>query len=345
MKKSVLMLSCALLFGSVTANAAKDIDVSLNGNPLTFDSQPIIKNDRTFVPMRKIFEDFGMEVEWDGDTKTVCAKGNNSEISLSVGSNEMWVDGKCITLDAVPFIQSDRTLVPLRAISEALKCNVKWDADNFAVIIIGGINAKPSASPTAVPTAAPTVTPAPSAEPTSEPTAIPTQAPSAEPTAVPTQEPTAAPAQTPSAEPTAEPTATPSPTTAPAGERAMEQEVLKLVNQARAENGLNPLSWADDLADIARAHSADMIERGFFSHTNPDGQSPFDRIKNNGISYRAAAENIAYGQPNAESVMNSWMNSAGHRANILNANLKEIGIGAVKNSNGIVYWTQVFVTR
>ncbi len=327
MKKSVLMLSCALLFGSVTANAAKDINVSLNGNQLTFDSQPIIKNDRTFVPMRKIFEDFGMEVEWDDDTKTVCAKGNDSEISLSVGSNEMWVDGKCITLDAVPFVQNDRTLVPLRAISEALKCNVKWDADNFAVIIIGGINAKPSALPTAVPTATPT------------------QAPSAEPTAVPTQEPTATPAQTPSAEPTAELLATPSPTTAPAGERAMEQEVLKLVNQARAENGLNPLSWADDLADIARAHSADMIERGFFSHTNPDGQSPFDRIKNNGISYRAAAENIAYGQPDAEAVMNSWMNSAGHRANILNENLKEIGIGAVKDSNGTVYWTQVFVTR
>lgn len=327
MKKSVLMLSCALLFASVTANAAKNINVSLNGNPLTFDSQPIIKNDRTFVPMRKIFEDFGMEVEWDDDTKTVCAKGNDSEISLSVGSNEMWVDGKCITLDAVPFVQNDRTLVPLRAISEALKCNVKWDADNFAVIIIGGINAKPSALPTAVPTATPT------------------QAPSAEPTAVPTQEPTAIPAQTPSAEPTAEPLATPSPTTAPAGERAMEQEVLKLVNQARAENGLNPLSWADDLADIARAHSADMIERGFFSHTNPDGQSPFDRIKSNGISYRAAAENIAYGQPDAEAVMNSWMNSAGHRANILNENLKEIGIGAVKDSNGTVYWTQVFVTR
>lgn len=327
MKKSVLMLSCALLFASVTANAAKNINVSLNGNPLTFDSQPIIKNDRTFVPMRKIFEDFGMEVEWDDDTKTVCAKGNDSEISLSVGSNEMWVDGKCITLDAVPFVQNDRTLVPLRAISEALKCNVKWDADNFAVIIIGGINAKPSALPTAVPTATPT------------------QAPSAEPTAVPTQEPTATPAQTPSAEPTAEPLATPSPTTAPAGERAMEQEVLKLVNQARAENGLNPLSWADDLADIARAHSADMIERGFFSHTNPDGQSPFDRIKSNGISYRAAAENIAYGQPDAEAVMNSWMNSAGHRANILNENLKEIGMGAVKDSNGTVYWTQVFVTR
>lgn len=329
MKKSVLMLSCALLFASVTANAAKNINVSLNGNPLTFDSQPIIKNDRTFVPMRKIFEDFGMEVEWDDDTKTVCAKGNDSEISLSVGSNEMWVDGKCITLDAVPFVQNDRTLVPLRAISEALKCNVKWDADNFAVIIIGGINAKPSALPTAVPTSVPSVTPVPSAEPTSEPTAIPTQAPPAEPTAVPTQE------------PTAEPTSAPSPT----AERAMEQEVLKLVNRARAENGLNPLLWADDLADIARAHSADMIERGFFSHTNPDGQSPFDRIKSNGISYRAAAENIAYGQPDAEAVMNSWMNSAGHRANILNENLKEIGIGAVKDSNGTVYWTQVFVTR
>lgn len=341
MKKSVLMLSCALLFGSLTANAAKDINVSLNGNPLTFDSQPIIKNDRTFVPMRKIFEDFGMKVEWDNNTKTICAKGNDSEISLSIGSNEMWVDGKCITLDAVPFIQNDRTLVPLRAISEALKCSVKWDPDNFAVIIIGAINAKPTATPTLIPSQSPSVPPA------AVPTTAPTQLPTAQPTAVPTQNPTAEPTSAPTQIPTAEPTSAPTqaPTAAPAGEKAMEQEVLRLVNQARTENGLNTLAWADDLADIARAHSADMIKRSFFSHTNPDGQSPFDRIKNNGISYRAAAENIAYGQPNAASVMNSWMNSSGHRANILNANLKEIGIGAVKNSSGTVYWTQVFISR
>lgn len=125
----------------------------------------------------------------------------------------------------------------------------------------------------------------------------------------------------------------------------MEQQVLKLVNEVRAENGLSPLTWADDLANVARAHSQDMINRNFFSHTNPDGLSPFDRLKNSGISYRAAAENIAYGQKTAEAVMDAWMNSSGHRANILSSSVKELGVGAAKASNGTIYWTQVFVSR
>ena len=147
--------------------------------------------------------------------------------------------------------------------------------------------------------------------------------------------------------PTAEPTQTPAvqPTQAPSNLSDMEQEVLKLVNKVRSENGLSPLAWADDVANVARAHSKDMIDRSFFSHTNPDGLSPFDRLNNNGISFRSAAENIAYGQRTAEAVMYAWMNSSGHRANILNKNITEIGIGAVKNQNGIIYWTQVFVLR
>ena len=147
--------------------------------------------------------------------------------------------------------------------------------------------------------------------------------------------------------PTAEPTQTPAvqPTQAPSNLSDMEQEVLKLVNKVRSENGLSPLAWADDVANVARAHSKDMIDRSFFSHTNPDGLSPFDRLKNNGISFKSAVENIAYGQRTAEAVMDAWMNSSGHRANILNKNVTEIGIGAVKNQNGIIYWTQVFVLR
>lgn len=147
--------------------------------------------------------------------------------------------------------------------------------------------------------------------------------------------------------PTAEPTQTPAvqPTQAPSNLSDMEQEVLTLVNKVRSENGLSPLAWADDVANVARAHSKDMIDRSFFSHTNPDGLSPFDRLNNNGISFRSAAENIAYGQRTAEAVMDAWMNSSGHRANILNKNVTEIGIGAAKNQNGTIYWTQVFVLR
>ncbi len=125
----------------------------------------------------------------------------------------------------------------------------------------------------------------------------------------------------------------------------MEDEVLRLVNEERTSRGLNALKRASDLDALARAHSADMINRHFFDHTNPDGQSPFDRMRAAGISYRAAAENIASGQRSAAAVMDAWMNSSGHRKNILNASYTEIGIGAVKSSGGTIYWTQEFVKR
>lgn len=176
------------------------------------------------------------------------------------------------------------------------------------------------------PTAAPRIT----AAPTAKPTAVPTAKPTARPTAVPTAKPTARPAETPVVEVNAS---------------ANEKEVYELVNKVRAQNGLSQLKWADDLAAVARAHSRDMINRKFFSHNNPDGLSPFDRMKAAGISYRTAAENIAYGQKTPEAVMNAWMNSSGHRANILNANVKEIGVGAVADSSGTIYWTQEFVAR
>ncbi len=342
MKKVALILICSFLLGSMPAYAEKNINVYVNGSALTFDQQPMIKNDRTFVPVRKIFECFGMNVEWDAENQYIYACNDDTEISMTVGCNEMWVNGECIQLDTAPFLEGGRAFVPLRAISEALKCSVEWNGVTGSVIIIsnGSIikpSLKPSVKPTETPTAEPTT--APTAAPTAKPTEVPTTAP----TAAPTVKPTVAPTAKPTAAPTAKPTT--APTQAPSTEAEMEREVLELVNKVRAENGLSALTWAEDVARVARAHSSDMINRNFFSHTNPDGLSPFDRLKNNGISYRTAAENIAYGQKTAEAVMKSWMNSSGHRANILNKNVKEIGVGAVKKSNGTVYWTQIFIAR
>ncbi len=125
---------------------------------------------------------------------------------------------------------------------------------------------------------------------------------------------------------------------------AFEKEVLDLVNAERAKKGLNALEWSNELATVARAHSKDMSERGFFSHTNPDGLSAFDRIKNAGIKYSYAAENIAAGQSTPQEVVTGWMNSAGHRANILNPNLKKLGVGLYKSTGGYkYYWTQNFI--
>ncbi len=124
---------------------------------------------------------------------------------------------------------------------------------------------------------------------------------------------------------------------------AYEQEVFDLVNQIRAENGLEPFAYNETLAGTARAHSQDMIDRNFFSHTNPDGEDPFDRMRDNGLSFSMAAENIAAGQRTPEEVVNSWMNSEGHRANILGG-CEELGVGLALGGSYGYYWTQCFAT-
>jgi uncharacterized protein YkwD len=126
---------------------------------------------------------------------------------------------------------------------------------------------------------------------------------------------------------------------------AEEAEVLRLVNAERAEAGCRALVSNDTLLGTARAHSTDMATRNFFSHTNPDGQSPFDRMRQAGYQGRMMGENIAAGQTSPAAVMEAWMNSSGHRANILNCGYKEIGIGLHAGGSMRLYWTQNFGTR
>lgn len=119
-----------------------------------------------------------------------------------------------------------------------------------------------------------------------------------------------------------------------------ENEVIRLVNEIRVKNGLNPLTADWELSRVARYKSQDMKDNNYFSHTSPIYGSPFTMMKNFGISYRSAAENIAKGQKTPQAVVNGWMNSSGHRANILNATYKKIGVGYVPSGN---YWTQMFI--
>lgn len=130
---------------------------------------------------------------------------------------------------------------------------------------------------------------------------------------------------------------------APETENSYAQQVLTLVNQERAKYGLSALVLDETLNAVAYAHSKDMSDRNYFSHTNPDGLSPFDRMKANGVSYRTAAENIAVGQKTPAQVVDSWMNSEGHRKNILNGNFNKMGIGLYQSKSGYkYYWTQCF---
>lgn len=121
-----------------------------------------------------------------------------------------------------------------------------------------------------------------------------------------------------------------------------ENEVIRLVNDIRVKNGLSRLEADWELSRVARYKSQDMKDNNYFSHTSPVYGSPFNMMKNFGISYRSAAENIAKGQRTPQAVVNAWMNSAGHRANILNASFSRIGVGYVESGN---IWTQMFIKR
>ncbi len=115
------------------------------------------------------------------------------------------------------------------------------------------------------------------------------------------------------------------------------QEVLDLVNSERAKVGCSPVQAQAQLTAAAQKHSEDMAAQHYFSHNSLDGRSPWDRIRAEGYTYSQAGENIATGYSTAAAVMNGWMNSSGHRENILNCNFTEIGIGYDQR-----YWTQDF---
>ena len=119
-----------------------------------------------------------------------------------------------------------------------------------------------------------------------------------------------------------------------------EQKVIDLVNQIRVQNGLKKLTANWELSRVARYKSQDMKDKKYFSHTSPTYGSPFNMIKNFGISFKTAGENIAYGYSTPEAVVNGWMNSEGHRKNILNPNYTQIGVGYVASGH---YWTQMFI--
>ncbi|MFJ6852846.1 sigma-70 family RNA polymerase sigma factor [Streptomyces sp. NPDC091271] len=139
------------------------------------------------------------------------------------------------------------------------------------------------------------------------------------------------------------PSSEPAPAPAPKASSApsVADEVIALVNNERAKEGCAPVSGNSLLAKAASRHSADMVARDYFSHTSPDGTDPGARITAAGYRWSTYGENIAKGQPTAAAVMDSWMNSSGHRANILNCAFKEIGIGREDSSGGPV-WTQNF---
>lgn len=188
-------------------------------------------------------------------------------------------------------------------------------------------DAASTAPSSASPTASPSGSPSPSASPS-------TRSPS--PTAKVTPE--KAPGRRPGASSAAPP---PAPKPAPPAPGTEAQQVTVLVNAERAKEGCEPVRANGLLNDAAQGHSADMSARDYFSHTSPEGTDPGDRITAAGYRWSTYGENIAKGQRTPADVMRAWMNSPGHRANILNCSFKEIGVGRVDSAGGPV-WTQNF---
>ncbi|NUR98838.1 MAG: CAP domain-containing protein [Kribbellaceae bacterium] len=170
------------------------------------------------------------------------------------------------------------------------------------------------------------------------------QTPSAPPTRKPAHRPTSTPTKTRTTEPT--PSDTPEPPTGGGGTNAQERQVLDYTNQIREQQGCGPLKLDSALVEAAGKHASDMVRRHYMDHTNPDGQDPGDRMKAAGYRGSTWGENIAAGYDSAEKVVAAWMQSDGHRKNILNCRFTTIGIGydpgQVKSDYGPGSWVQDF---
>jgi uncharacterized protein YkwD len=149
--------------------------------------------------------------------------------------------------------------------------------------------------------------------------------------------PTGSPTPSPSASGSAAPTAT-DPVESVS---AYEREVVREINAARARSGCPALRYDSRLATAARAHSDDMAARGYFDHTSPDGVTPWDRAKAAGYA-QPSAENIAAGQATPAAAVTAWLNSPGHRANILNCSSRATGVGFAQGGKLRYYWTELF---
>lgn len=252
----------------------------------------IIKQSKTLVPLRGIFEQLGYKVQYNNATKTAYLTGENN-IEICAGQEGFFCNGQWIECEIPQEIIDGRFYVPLRDIVNTLDgYEIEWN-ENTKAIYIHSANAK-----------------------IDEPTKEQEYNNQEEKDVIENEE----------------------------DVNALEMKVVELINEERAKEGLKALKWDDKLAEVARNHSCDMAENNYFDHTNLKGESPFNRMKKAGINYRASGENIAAGGNTAEKTVEQWMNSEGHRNNIMNSGYNKVGVGLCINKNSAYgyYWTQVF---
>ena len=249
-----------------------------------------------------------------------------------------------LSLGAITMLTAS-SMLPVNALSKT--CYKKVMTTKSIYIYVNGVKYKLPLTPSCpnVPSKPESTPNNPSTTPQQKPESTPSN-----PSTTPQQKPESTPSN-PSTTPQQKPESTPSkPSTTPQQKpstdfSSYQQQVLDLVNAERTKRGISALTLDSNLSSVATKKSQDMVNKNYFDHTSPTYGSPFDMMKQFGISYRTAGENIAKGQKTPQEVVTAWMNSEGHRKNILNPNFTNLGVGIAKDSKGTTYWTQMFIGK
>ena len=249
-----------------------------------------------------------------------------------------------LSLGAITMLTAS-SMLPVNALSKT--CYKKVMTTKSVYIYVNGVKYKLPLTPSCpnVPSKPESTPNNPSTTPEQKPESTPSN-----PSTTPQQKPESTPSN-PSTTPQQKPESTPSkPSTTPEQKpstdfSSYQQQVLDLVNAERTKRGISALTLDSNLSSVATKKSQDMVNKNYFDHTSPTYGSPFDMMKQFGISYRTAGENIAKGQKTPQEVVTAWMNSEGHRKNILNPNFTNLGVGIAKDSKGTTYWTQMFIGK
>ena len=289
--------------------------IRIDGEPLRIapgEQGPAIVAGRTLVPLRAVMEALGFEVGWDSRTRTAALRKQGYEVSVAIGSGSMSVNGAEVPIDAPARIMANRTMVPLRAISEAAGMDVGWDGQNRVVDIRTGHSNAPANTTANAPAAG-----------TGGPSAL-EQAVRDGRSHLEVME------------------LLPG-TRMEDLQEAFEQEVIRLVNDIRREHGLAPRIYHPELARIARMRATETIEHNArHTHTSPvNGLQHCEYARAMGLNAPHAGENAVWGRLSAQDAVDSWMKSTSHRASILSrdSNLIYVGAGFYHGEFNDTAWT------
>jgi len=429
-KRNLIYILAILLILNLTAltnvYAEQEISIYINNAPVTFDVAPVIRNGRTLVPFRAIFEAIDANVCWKDETRTALGTKDNVLIELPIGKNYGIVNGTNITLDVPASIVNSRTMVPLRFISENMGFDVGWDGPSRTITLTDNTANLEVVNNTAAEFSFSNVSIGDSTTDLKAEIGNPDRIDASifnmewyiynsdyenyiqygvknnKVVAVYTNNSTweskqglkygssISKANTILGMPERELILANTvllyddvkrykydnlavwtfldkfngnklnsilildyaiecnlkslyPNKSNAFKIATERQVFDQANAARAKHGLKEFTWDDRAAQSASNHSLDMAENSFFDHINLDNESPFTRMEDQGINYSRASENIAAQQPASFFAHGDWMNSEGHRKNIL-GNYARLGVGVEFGGPYDIYYTQNFFT-